>query len=109
MAIRKQAQRGSGVPRPKNAYDSTGPRVKFRKLVMATATHCGICGKPFDPNARPNTPGYPTVDHIVPLSLGGAPFDLANVRPAHHGCNSGRSNDMRRVNAAASGWTSRAW
>ena len=37
-------------------------------------------------------PGATTVDHIIPRSKGGAPFDPANVRPAHLGCNSARKD-----------------
>ncbi|WP_372495457.1 HNH endonuclease [Gordonia sputi] len=32
------------------------------------------------------------VRHIIPRSKGGAPFDPANVRPAHLGCNSARKD-----------------
>ena len=39
---------------------------------------------------RPNHPWGPSVDHVVPLELGGHPTDLGNLRPAHFGCNAGR-------------------
>jgi 5-methylcytosine-specific restriction endonuclease McrA len=34
-------------------------------------------------------PGADTADHLTPRSKGG-PDTLANLRPAHHGCNSAR-------------------
>jgi len=52
---------------------------------------CGICSKPVDP-----TLAYPdrlsaSLDHIVPLSLGGA-HTRANTRLAHLWCNVSRGN-----------------
>lgn len=59
-----------------------GRRIQaFRRLVLSTHGRiCHLCGRP----------GATTADHIVPRSKGGAPFDLANARPAHHHCNSAR-------------------
>jgi 5-methylcytosine-specific restriction endonuclease McrA len=62
-------------------------------------TTCHIC----------NQPGADTIDHLIPIHLGGGEFDLNNVRPAHGakrpGCqgNYGRTPPTRRLN------TSRAW
>lgn len=33
-----------------------------------------------------------SADHVVPRSKGGAVWDLANLRPAHHGCNVARQD-----------------
>lgn len=41
---------------------------------------CWLCGRP----------GADTVDHVVPLSLGGDPVDVLNMRAAHRSCNSRR-------------------
>lgn len=35
----------------------------------------------------------PSMDHILPRSLGGT-WDPANLRPAHYGCNSSRQNKL---------------
>lgn len=35
----------------------------------------------------------PSMDHILPRSLGGT-WDPANLRPAHYGCNSARQNKL---------------
>lgn len=47
---------------------------------------CGICGYRIDPSYR--FPDYraATIDHIVPLSCGGAHI-FENVQAAHRGCN----------------------
>lgn len=36
-----------------------------------------------------------TVDHIIEVSAGGAPFDVANLRAACVSCNSAKANDRR--------------
>lgn len=45
---------------------------------------------------RPRHPLGPSLDHIIELQYGGAPFDPANLRPAHLGCNVRKSNRLRR-------------
>lgn len=45
--------------------------------------HCHLCHRP----------GATTVDHLLPVVLGGV-TTLGNLRPAHHGCNSGRGARM---------------
>lgn len=34
------------------------------------------------------------VDEIVPVSLGGSPFDRSNVQPAHRICNQRKGNRL---------------
>ena len=48
-----------------------------------------------------------TVDHIVPLSKGGAPFDLGNVQAAHARCNFARRDGRPLKNGPIR--TSRDW
>ena len=50
---------------------------------------CYLCRLPTDPHASPFSPSSPTVDHVVPLSAGGA-HALANARTACLGCNSAK-------------------
>lgn len=47
---------------------------------------CGICGVPVDPRAPLNCGADPTIDHVVPISRGGADAPW-NVRLAHRLCN----------------------
>lgn len=47
---------------------------------------CGICSGAVDPERAYPDPLSPSLDHIVPLSMGGA-HSLANTQLAHLGCN----------------------
>lgn len=47
---------------------------------------CGICQQPVDPDLRHPDPMSPSLDHIVPLSLGGR-HSRANTQLAHLLCN----------------------
>jgi 5-methylcytosine-specific restriction endonuclease McrA len=84
-----------------------GRRVgRFRALVFAQyGTQCWLCGRA----------GADTVDHIVPIQWGGDMWSLANARPAHFGCNSGRGNRTRHYRnrkvlpKSSSNGTSRNW
>jgi 5-methylcytosine-specific restriction endonuclease McrA len=60
---------------------------RIRKLVLAGKTHCACCGKAFI-FGMPRHPRSPTVDHIIPLHLGGDPYNLANLLAVCYGCNS---------------------
>lgn len=63
-------------------------------LVDRDGDKCGICGRKVDTSLKSGTRGSrrgPSVDHIVPRSLGGSD-DLENLRLAHWGCNQKRSN-----------------
>ena len=78
---------------------------KIRRHLLANATHCAICGQPFDPDAKPHTSGYPTLDHIVPLSVNSDLAEtVANLRPAHMACNSGRGVDRLTKHATTREW-----
>ncbi|MET9521513.1 HNH endonuclease [Streptomyces coeruleorubidus] len=48
---------------------------------------CQLCGGPIDPEVAWPDPKSASVDHIVPLALGGA-HSMINVQSAHLGCNS---------------------
>jgi len=52
---------------------------------------CGICGESIDLSVRHPDRMCLTIDHIVPISRGGAHV-VDNVRVAHFYCNSGRGN-----------------
>lgn len=60
---------------------------RVRAVVLRQATHCAVCGLALVPDARPRSRWSSSVDHIVPLERGGAPFDLGNLRAVHLGCN----------------------
>lgn len=57
-------------------------RLRLVRLVLATKGRtCHLCGQT----------GATTADHLIPWSHGG-PNDLANLEPAHQGCNSARQD-----------------
>ncbi|MDR0594536.1 MAG: HNH endonuclease [Bifidobacteriaceae bacterium] len=54
---------------------------------------CHLCGEPVEFGLRPHHPRGPSMDHVAPRSHGGS-WDLANLLPAHFGCNSSRGNSQ---------------
>lgn len=52
---------------------------------------CGLCGEPVNPGLQWPDPLSVSLDHVVPVSLGG-PHTRANTRCSHLGCNSRRGN-----------------
>jgi 5-methylcytosine-specific restriction endonuclease McrA len=76
-----------------------------RNQVLNVSRTCWLCG-----HGAANS-----VDHVIPLSLGGAPYDPGNLRPAHgvegcptcgKKCNSSKHNRMPRKPALT---TSQRW
>ena len=55
---------------------------------------CQLCGEPVDPDLRAPDPASPSIDHVVPISLGG-PDTFANVQLAHLGCNAAKGNRVQ--------------
>lgn len=54
---------------------------------------CGICGETIDPTLDQDHPKSLTLDHIVPISRGGA-HTYANVQPAHRVCNVAKADRL---------------
>ncbi|MFF7966748.1 HNH endonuclease [Streptomyces sp. NPDC007903] len=64
--------------------------------VFAEETDCWLCHRWVDQTLPGTThPMARTVDHVVPLWLGGEPLDRANCRLAHRRCNTIRNNQVR--------------
>lgn len=70
-------------------------RVQCPRLLTAVVerdgTACALCGKPVNLALSGRHPDGPSLDHITPRSRGGT-HALANLRLAHHRCNSSRGN-----------------
>lgn len=64
----------------------------IRAQVRDNGAPCGLCGLPIDLTLDPRHPMSFTVEHMDPLSLGGAPRDASRLCPAHRSCNSRRGN-----------------
>lgn len=56
---------------------------------------CALCGNPIDMDAPAYTPMACEVDHIIPISRGGAPYDIDNLQLTHCKCNRQKSNRLR--------------
>ncbi len=67
-------------------------RQRLLAVVCPPGSVCWLCGGARGPivlGLRRGHPLGPSMDHVVPRSMGGS-WDLSNLRPAHFGCNSAR-------------------
>lgn len=87
-------------PNPRRANGSR--RTALRKRVAALGLPCWLCGHPIDyslttyidpkDGREKRHPWSFELDEVIPVSKGGDPLDIRNVRPAHRICNQKRSN-----------------
>lgn len=73
-------------------YANGAARRRLRRDLMATTTHCALCGRPLptrDEVRRMATtdPRYPVVDEIMPVCRGGDPLSRENTQLVHRACN----------------------
>lgn len=71
-------------------------RDRVRRQVLAEEDVCWLCGEIVDKTLPPFLHGSPEVDEVVPVSLGGDPFDRSNCRLSHRLCNVRRGNGTKR-------------
>lgn len=69
-------------------------RNKLRARVKAQGLPCALCGLPIDYSLPPGDPMSYELDEIVPVSLGGDPYDIDNVQPTHRICNQRKGNKV---------------
>lgn len=72
-----------------------GARDRARAYVLATQTHCAICGREVDKGLPWTHPLAPEADEIIPVSLGGSPIDVSNMQLTHRICNQRKGNGRR--------------
>jgi 5-methylcytosine-specific restriction endonuclease McrA len=89
---------------PRNANGHR--RRQLRAKVLREEDHCGICGQWVDKTLDYLDPRAPEVDEIIPVSLGGSPYERTNCRLAHRLCNQKRSNKVGTPDPLK---TSRKW
>lgn len=75
-------------------------RVFRRKVYERDNWTCRICRKPINRGALVPDPKAPTIDHILPLALGGT-HEYSNVQTAHFICNSRKSANVSQLSFAA--------
>jgi 5-methylcytosine-specific restriction endonuclease McrA len=74
-------------------------KMSARELAARDGTDCGICGRPVDMTlSRADGLDCPSVDHILPRSLGGS-HDPANLQLAHLRCNMAKSDRVDNQSA----------
>jgi 5-methylcytosine-specific restriction endonuclease McrA len=83
---RQKAKQSRPLPRPASTGRGSVFYQQLRAQVLSEETHCGFCGEPVDMTLSYPHRDSPSIDHIVPESLGGS-HDRSNVRLAHFGCN----------------------
>ena len=87
-----------------NRYANGHRRRQVRAWLESQGLPCHICGQPIDyslkwwvdpkDGKRKRHPMSFEVDELVPVSLGGSPYDKANLAPAHRICNQKRGNKV---------------
>ena len=91
------------MPNPPRAKPNLRPdhngtqRAQFesnKKKIYATQRVCGICGHEVDFSMKFPHPLSPCIDHIIPVSKGGHPSDIANLQLAHMTCNRQKSDKL---------------
>ena len=97
--LRARRQRGRQARRAALAAVESEPYT-LADIAGRDGWDCWLCGEGVDPEARWPDRQCASVDHVVPLSLGG-PDVLANVRLAHWYCNTLRG--VRPAGLVASG------
>ncbi len=87
------------MPSPKsNPRQANGHRRrKVRAQVLREEHDCWLCGNPVDKSLPAGHPYAPEIDEVVPVSLGGSPFDRSNCRLSHRIHNQQRGNGLRRL------------
>jgi hypothetical protein len=87
------------MPSPKsNPRVANGHRRRqLRARVLREEDTCWLCGGLVDKSLPPNDPMAPELDEVQPVSLGGSPYDRANVRLSHRLHNQQRGNGLRHM------------
>jgi len=84
----------------------TGRAIRRTVLELAArdGNRCALCGGPIDLDLAGTDPDGPTLEHRIPIALGGT-NDADNLALAHHVCNARRG----KRNPTQLGRQSRQW
>jgi len=91
------------MPRPRRPISTKQIRARLlrdarRQLWEEQNGCCWWCGKEIDLYLDPNHPLAATIDHLIPVSVGGKDV-LSNLVVAHRVCNEARGNRMPPASA----------
>lgn len=92
-----------------NKGRSGRPYRRLRAQLKAQGLPCWLCQQPIDYDVSYPDPRSFTVDHVVPVSKGGASVDPDNCRPAHLHCNQRKGDRSRPVAKVVVFSTSESW
>lgn len=67
---------------------------KAKKIIYASQSVCGICGRPVNFDLTFPNPWSATLDHIIPVQKGGDPASIENLQLAHLQCNRIKSTKL---------------
>ncbi|MDR1183651.1 MAG: HNH endonuclease [Coriobacteriales bacterium] len=73
---------------------------KYRRLrsqLLASEDRCCICGGPIDRSLKTPHPMSAEIEHLVPVSKGGAVYARANCGISHRICNQRKGNKILMV------------
>lgn len=88
---RRELKRGRNARKNHKRRASGKPVLSTRQIAERDGTTCHLCGDAVDMSLSGRVQRGPTIDHIVPVSLGGT-NDSENLALAHRDCNVKRSN-----------------
>lgn len=80
------------------------PYRRLQARVFAEETHCWQCLRWVDPDLPPNHDWARSLDHVIPLALGGDPLDRANARLAHRWCNTSKGSRLNPISVVSRRW-----
>jgi 5-methylcytosine-specific restriction endonuclease McrA len=87
----------SATNRPRvNRHRGGRPYRRLAQRLRREGVVCWLCGLPIDVELRTPHPLSFSLDHLVPLSMGGDVASPSNVAPAHRICNMKRGTGRGR-------------
>lgn len=92
--VRGLPTKGGGHRMRALAYDVAYERIHPAKVYERDDWLCGICGHRIDPDLKHPHPMSKTIDHVIPMSMGGGHL-YVNVQAAHYRCNNVKGNRRR--------------
>ena len=85
------------MPTKEQRADHTWAKTQYakaKKIIFASQSCCGICGRPVNFDKKFPDPYSATLDHIIPIQKGGDPASLENLQLAHLQCNRLKSTKL---------------
>ena len=78
-----------------DAFDLVAWRAVRKRAIASKEPYCAICSGYIDVTLPAFEPLACEVDHIVPISRGGPPYELENLQLSHTKCNRQKGSKMR--------------